>query len=485
MSLVNDLLINLEERRGGQRTDKGVFAGLDSADDELTLRDESRVPDWIRRSILLVMLAAVFVLIWSFMKIPQTVATMPDQPAAVTIIDADTDAGKDDSNIAGSLQPQLRLADSLVNVPAPELPPTAVPAEPEIINKTPQLLNIDVNEGNDDVIVQLDLTAMPAYRHYQLASPDRLVLEFENATLADTFVNDTGYEFIKAVRHNAGTGNDADPFRLVFDLNSAVTIIDEQVLKDRNRSQLTLKLRPADAQAQKTNASTASVSSSDPDNSGANAEIVRKDDVSMQRRPAEQVRIKESAYQQALRYYQQADYAKTISTLDRHLEGEPDDAEAIHLQALALIKSGQQELADKRLYDVTRRLPESTELKQLYAHLLMQQNKLADAAAILYISPPVLTDAPDYHALLAAVLQQLDQHAEAAGLYAELVELAPTQGVWWMGLGISLEETGHADKAIMAYRRALDSGRLTADLTDYVAARIRTLSNRLSEPRNS
>lgn len=205
----------------------------------------------------------------------------------------------------------------------------------------------------------------------------------------------------------------------------------------------------------------------------------------MQRRPAEQVRIKESAYQQALRYYQQADYAKTISTLDRHLEGEPDDAEAIHLQALALIKSGQQELADKRLYDVTRRLPESTELKQLYAHLLMQQNKLADAAAILYISPPVLTDAPDYHALLAAVLQQLDQHAEAAGLYAELVELAPTQGVWWMGLGISLEETGHADKAIMAYRRALDSGRLTADLTDYVAARIRTLSNRLSEPRNS
>lgn len=485
MSLVNDLLINLEERRGGQRTDKGVFAGLDAADDDLTLREEPRVPDWLRRVIFLLVLGAVFYFIWVLLSSQQSAAIVQANQSPVPVMDTIDTPVIDFTSEAG-IQPQLRLESSLMNLPAlTSLPLPSAGGKPEVASGSPRLFNVDIDETGQDVILRLDLTAMPSYRHYQLDAPARLVFEFEDTELAQSISESTDSNLIKAIRHNADSANVSDPFRLVFDLATAMTVTDEQIIRDAGNTQLTLKLQPAATQQQTATNTDPSKLPTDLNTAEPEVEIVRKDQVSMQRRPAERVRIKASGYQQALRYYQQANYMQALNSVELHLKSDPDDIQAIHLQALALINSGQLERADKQLYEATRRLPEANELKQLYAHLLMRQNKLADAAAILYISPPTLSDAPDYHALLAAVLQQLGQHAEASSLYADLVQLTPAQSVLWMGLGISLEEMGRVDEALVAYRRALDSGRLSADLTDYVAARIQTLSNRLAESRNS
>jgi MSHA biogenesis protein MshN len=72
-------------------------------------------------------------------------------------------------------------------------------------------------------------------------------------------------------------------------------------------------------------------------------------------------------------------------------------------------------------------------------------------------------------------LQRLNRHAEAADLFASALQSAPGNGVWWMGLGISLAAEGRTDTARDAFSRARASGSLSPELAQYVEQRLRQL----------
>jgi MSHA biogenesis protein MshN len=84
--------------------------------------------------------------------------------------------------------------------------------------------------------------------------------------------------------------------------------------------------------------------------------------------------------------------------------------------------------------------------------------------------------APDHYALLAALEQRAGNYKEAAEIYQRLVGLQPGNGVWWMGLGITLEHLNQTKDAVMAYRRAASSGSLQPSVQKFVDSRIAALS---------
>ena len=75
----------------------------------------------------------------------------------------------------------------------------------------------------------------------------------------------------------------------------------------------------------------------------------------------------------------------------------------------------------------------------------------------------------------AALMQRMGDHAGATAAYRRVLATQPGNGLWWMGLGISLEALAERTEALAAFARARDSGDLRADLAGFVAQRLDAL----------
>ena len=73
----------------------------------------------------------------------------------------------------------------------------------------------------------------------------------------------------------------------------------------------------------------------------------------------------------------------------------------------------------------------------------------------------------EYHAFDAAVLQRLGRHQEAVAGYQAALKLAPRTGLWWMGMGISLQAENRDADALGAFQRAKSVGGLNPDLVQF------------------
>ena len=119
--------------------------------------------------------------------------------------------------------------------------------------------------------------------------------------------------------------------------------------------------------------------------------------------------------------------------------------------------------------------PTEPKLASLYARLLVRLGKLEVALEILKNAAPPLSRDPAYHAFIAAVSQRLGAHRAAAETYEHVLEHEPENGVWWMGMAISLEALNEGARAMKAYQRALEAESLTHDLQRYVGQRLTVL----------
>ena len=81
----------------------------------------------------------------------------------------------------------------------------------------------------------------------------------------------------------------------------------------------------------------------------------------------------------------------------------------------------------------------------------------------------------DYHAFLAALHQRLSQHEEAVEQFQAALRLKPAPGVWWLGLGMSLQAVNRTADAQDAYRRARSAANIQPDLAALAEQRLRQL----------
>lgn len=81
----------------------------------------------------------------------------------------------------------------------------------------------------------------------------------------------------------------------------------------------------------------------------------------------------------------------------------------------------------------------------------------------------------DYIAFLAGALQRAQRNREAAEQYQAALRLQPQNGVWWMGLGISLMADKRNAEAQEAFTRAKNSGNLSQELHSFVDRKLQQL----------
>jgi MSHA biogenesis protein MshN len=109
------------------------------------------------------------------------------------------------------------------------------------------------------------------------------------------------------------------------------------------------------------------------------------------------------------------------------------------------------------------------------ARLQVDRGDAAQATATLRKGLEHAPGGPDYVAFLAALLQRQGRHEEAIEQFQAALRLRPAAGVWWLGLGISLQAVNRGAEAQDAYARARATGNLSPELTTFAEQRLKQL----------
>lgn len=144
---------------------------------------------------------------------------------------------------------------------------------------------------------------------------------------------------------------------------------------------------------------------------------------------------------------------------------------------VGLYRRGGDSAAARRLLERgVEMAPARAEYAMPYARLLVDIGELDRAAEVLADARRNGAGSAGYHALVAAVQQRRGEHRIAASEYTRALELRAGNGLWWLGLGVSLAALDKPVEARAAFREARASGTLSESLDRWAQGRIETLS---------
>jgi MSHA biogenesis protein MshN len=182
-------------------------------------------------------------------------------------------------------------------------------------------------------------------------------------------------------------------------------------------------------------------------------------------------------YQNAVRLAESGNKQAAIEKLTKLLEFYPDYNDARVALAAIILETGNAILARKVIDDGLAVAPDYLPLIELKARLLTSEGKTKEALMVLQSEQPLITDAPQYHALIAALYNRENNFVLAAEIYKKLVMINPHEGSWWFGLGVSQDKLGHKQDAAYAYTKAATEGRLNAQAIAFLHTRLQLLQD--------
>jgi MSHA biogenesis protein MshN len=110
------------------------------------------------------------------------------------------------------------------------------------------------------------------------------------------------------------------------------------------------------------------------------------------------------------------------------------------------------------------------------ARLEVERGDVTSAINTMVGVLPYVKSDPDFHAFLAALLQREGRHREAVDYYRAALRGVPGNGVWMMGLGISLRASNQSAEARDTFQRAIESKQLSPELQEFVERQLHELS---------
>jgi MSHA biogenesis protein MshN len=184
--------------------------------------------------------------------------------------------------------------------------------------------------------------------------------------------------------------------------------------------------------------------------------------------------MSENSYRRALAALQEGRVSAALADLDKAVELDPRNDAARQTYVSLLLENRRTDDAIRQLRLALGIEPRQPGLAMVLARL--QLEKGGPALDTLLKTLPYATGNADYQAFLAGVLQRDQRHAEAAQHYRDALAISPSNAVWWMGLGISLQADQHLPEAREAYLHARGNAGLTPELKAFVDKKIEQLS---------
>lgn len=169
-----------------------------------------------------------------------------------------------------------------------------------------------------------------------------------------------------------------------------------------------------------------------------------------------------STVRSAQRLLSQQRTDEALALLKNYIAKAPSSLQSQYLLAQLYLATERYTAALQILHNA----PNNLSWSLLKARAMLQQGQAQQAILLLEQHPDGL-NRQDYLELLASGYQQSGQHAAAVARYLSLLGLDSQQGRWWINLGISLEHLGQKEKALDAYRSALQIPDLDQSLKQY------------------
>jgi MSHA biogenesis protein MshN len=160
------------------------------------------------------------------------------------------------------------------------------------------------------------------------------------------------------------------------------------------------------------------------------------------------------------------------------LKQDPSHTGALQALLGLLLDSGRNNEAEQFLRKALEINPRQPRHAMVLARLEVERGEVAGAINTMVGALPYVQSDPDFHAFLAALLQREGRHREAVDYYRAALRGVPGNGVWMMGLGISLRAANQSAEARDTFQRAIDSKQLTPALQEFVERQLRELSAR-------
>lgn len=330
--------------------------------------------------------------------------------------------------------------------------------------------NVDAidNQGSD---VNLEMNENSDYRVYELNNPYRVAIEFDKylslpAGLPRSFENG----LVSKIRGHHIYNNKRT--MVVFDMSEKAVVKDSEMNETGDGYELVVRITPAISgnESRKTDyaldmavpAAAVENQASKPKNS--------KLSVTRNSSTPDQILAR------GLSDYQKGKIKDGLEQISQVLDIEPEHVQARSTLVNLLIERNDIPQAINILDQGIKLHPEKYDWRELKAKLLVKMNKHNDAIEALIKAGPEPGINPEYYAFLAALLQQQGRNEEAVGYYQKVVSARGDNGIWWMGLGISLERIGQAVRAESAYRKAVKDVSLAPDIRNYIKNRISIIS---------
>ncbi|WP_075796064.1 tetratricopeptide repeat protein [Massilia putida] len=182
----------------------------------------------------------------------------------------------------------------------------------------------------------------------------------------------------------------------------------------------------------------------------------------------------EGEYRRALASLQEGRMNDTLASLEQALKYEPAHEAARQTLVGLLIEANRTDEAMRQLQLGLTLDARQPAMAMLLARLQIERG--GNGIDTLMRTLPYAGNNAEYHAFLAAALARQQRHREAAEQYQLAVRSMPSNGVWWMGLGISLQAEKRNGEALDAFQRARASGGLSQELQSFVERSIQQLA---------
>ena len=183
----------------------------------------------------------------------------------------------------------------------------------------------------------------------------------------------------------------------------------------------------------------------------------------------------ESEFRKATALLNQGRVAEAIDGYKATLQQDAAHAAARQTLVGLLLENRRIDEAQQYLQEGLSLDPKRFDYAMLLARIQVERGDLQGAHDLLTKHAGSAALDADYHAFDAAVLQRLGRHKEAVAGYQAALKLAPRAGLWWMGLGISLQSDNRGAEALDAFQRAKSVGGLSPALLAFVDQRMKQL----------